>query len=419
MQERPTLRLRGATVPGQGVRDVTIENGFIESVVPSAPPVAEEETSAPSVDLAGFVLLPAAVEPHAHLDRALLGARAPNETGDLAGAVTAIRAVSSSLTGADIRDRARRAVAIAVARGFTAIRTHTDCRSEMGVRGVRALLALRDELAEVIDLQVVAMAGGSISGSAGRENRRLLGAALDLGADVVGGAPAFDPDPRQAVHELVTAALDAPGGLDLHVDETTDRAVLTVRALATEVAGRGLGGRATASHCVSLGQQDPATGHEIATMLADAGISVVTLPQTNLYLQGRESQAGKPRGLTALQALHAAGVVVGGGGDNWRDPFNPLGRIDPFETAGLLVAAGHLPVEDAYRAVSSAPRQILGLAPVSVAAGHPAHLLAIRADSLGEAVADATEERLTIRAGTVLARTTVTRELTPELGPAT
>ena len=65
-----------------------------------------------------------------------------------------------------------------------------------------------------------------------------------------------------------------------------------------------------------------------------------------------------PRGLTAVRALRDAGVNVAAGADNLQDPFNPVGRACPFETAGLMVMAAHdLPVQ-AWRSVEfgRAPR---------------------------------------------------------------
>src|SRR5262245_20586326 len=44
------------------------------------------------VDLTGYVLLPSAVEPHAHLDKAFLAELVVNETGDLYGAIAAMQA---------------------------------------------------------------------------------------------------------------------------------------------------------------------------------------------------------------------------------------------------------------------------------------------------------------------------------------
>ncbi len=59
------------------------------------------------------------------------------------------------------------------------------------------------------------------------------------------------------------------------------------------------------------------------------------------------------RGLTAVAALRDAGVPVAAGADNIRDPFNPLGRTDPLETASLLAAAAHLTPAQALAAVTA------------------------------------------------------------------
>ncbi len=49
-----------------------------------------------------------------------------------------------------------------------------------------------------------------------------------------------------------------------------------------------------------------------------AGIGVVALPHTNLFLQGR-GHSPMPRGLTAVAALRAAGAQVAAGADNLQD----------------------------------------------------------------------------------------------------
>jgi cytosine/creatinine deaminase len=65
------------------------------------------------VDLGGRLLLPAAAEPHAHLDKALTADLVPNPSGDLLGAIDAWMAFQPTLTAADV---ARRAEAGDVAR---------------------------------------------------------------------------------------------------------------------------------------------------------------------------------------------------------------------------------------------------------------------------------------------------------------
>ena len=397
--------------------DVLISDGVIASVTASGPGGRAVHTTditaadgAEVVPLSGYVLLPSPVEPHAHLDKALLADRFPNPTFDLPGAITAIRRAYASMSAEDIEERASRATAMAMARGVTAVRTHADCGADIGPRAVEGLLALRDALRGLLHIQVVALAGFPLSGREGAANRQALRIAVEAGADLVGGAPALDTDPRSAVRVLVQAAQEAGCGMDLHIDETTDAAASSLRELAEVVIATGFEHPVTASHCVSLGVQPLEQVRDTAKRVADAGISVVTLPQTNLYLQGRDASTSVPRGLTAIRELRDCGVTVAGGGDNWRDPFNPMGRTDPLETAGLLVVAGHLSPIDAYDAVSAAARKVLGLPVVRVEPGYPADLLAVRGRSLADALADAGDDRLVLKAGRRIVRTRVAVE---------
>jgi cytosine deaminase len=167
----------------------------------------------------------------------------------------------------------------------------------------------------------------------------------------------------------------------------------------------------TASHCVSLGMQTPEVQSAVAREVADAGISIVPLPQTNLFLQGRDHPTATPRGLTAIRPLRHAGVLVAAGADNVQDPFNLVGRSDPLETAALLVMAGHILPDDAYDMVSNNARRVLGLAPVRFEAGDPADLVAIDAPSIRGAIADAPVDRLVFKAGRLVASSSSQRRV--------
>ncbi len=353
------------------------------------------------LDLSGMLVLPAFVEPHAHLDKAYTADSMPNPSGDLAGAIAAWHAAAPELTVAEIAGRARRAVRAYVANGCVALRTHVAVGPGIGLRAVEALLGVAREVAHLVDVQVVAHVGHPLVGSGSRQ-RRLLEDALELGATLVGGSPHLSEDPVAETYACVEIAGEAGVGLDLHTDETLDPAMLTLEVLAKAVCASGFAGGATASHCVSLGMHERAVQARVAEEVAAAGVGVVTLPQTNLYLQARSSVTAPPRGLTALAALERAGVVVAAGGDNLQDPFNPLGRADPLEAASLLVSAGHVGVERAVGAVTAGARALLRLPTVEVGAGFPADLVAIGASSLREALAEAPAGRVVVRAGRVL-----------------
>jgi cytosine deaminase len=384
--------------------DVGLRDGRIETIgAPGTLPPAAER-----LDLSGYLLLPAPAEPHAHFDCALTADRIANPTGDLIGAIDAWLNYQVSIPREDFVARATEAAMLGLANGATAIRTHVGVYDPGGIGAVEALLEVRERLRGVVDLQLVLLPM-QLTGPECANVRAMLRKALELGADVVGGAPYLDPLPI-AYHNL-TLSLAAEFGrpIDLHTDETDDPAVLTLPHFAALVATTGFPCGATASHCVSLGVQPPERAAEVAAQVAAAHLTVVCNPQTNLFLQARGQDSAPVRGLTALRVLLNAGVTVAAGGDNLRDPFNPVGRVDPLETASLLVTAGHLTPEEAYAAVSTGARVAMGLPEVQVAPSFPAELLAVQASSLGEAIAGGTS-RVVIHQGRVVSRTTVTRE---------
>lgn len=393
------MLLRSATLADGSRADVRVCFSVIDAVAPSLDPQVDEVVH----DLDGYVLLPAFAEPHAHLDKAFLAERIANPVGDLIGAINAMDANRHLLTVEDIEARAERAALLMAANGVSLIRTHADANIEHGLRSIEALVALRERVRDVVELQIVALAGFPITGVAGAGNRAVLRDAIAAGCDVVGGCPHLDPDPA-AANELFLGVAGAAGlPLDLHTDETLDPAALSLEDLARRVSAGGFPFGVTASHCVSLGVQPNEVQHRVAQAVAEAGISVVVLPQTNLFLQGRDHPVGMPRGLTALGALRAAGVNVAAGADNLQDPFNPVGKGDPLETAALMIMAGHLLPADALATVTCAARRALGAPAVEVRPGSSADLVAVPAASAREAIALQPPGRLTIRGGRVVA----------------
>jgi cytosine deaminase len=394
------LLLRDARLTDGRAVDVRIDGEVIAAVSPSRVGSADDP-GAPVVEVAGRLLVPAFTEPHAHLDKALSADRVPNPDGDLAGAISAWHAYAPQLTVADMADRAERCARMMVANGVTAIRTHADVHDAVGLRAVEALLGVRERLASIVDITVTALLGCPTTGANGEPQRARLREAIAMGVDCVGGCPYLEQDPAEFVDFALEQAGAAGLGVDLHMDETCDVGVLTLELLAARVMATGFPGGVLAGHCVSLGLQPPDVQRRVADAVAASGISVVALPQTNLYLQGRDA-AVPPRGLTAIKALQAAGANVAAGGDNVQDPFNPVGRGDPLETAALLVMAGHLQPDDAFAAVTTRAAAAIGRPPMAVEAGAPADLVAIPAASVREAVAMGPPGRLVVHRGRVV-----------------
>lgn len=346
---------------------------------------------------AGWIELPAFAEPHAHLDKAFLAEVVTNPTGDLMGAIRAMEASRDLISLQDTIERAERAARLMLANGATAIRTHADLTVETGLMSVEALLTVRERLRDELDLQVVALCGWPALGLAGADQRALLRDAIDAGVDLVGGCPHLEEDPVAATELFLEVAADAGIGVDLHTDETLDPSHLALDDLARLVMASGFPYPVTASHCVSLGVQPLEVQHEVAERVAAAGIGVIVLPHTNLFLQGRAHESATPRGLAPVAVLRRAGVTVAAGGDNLQDPFNPVGRGDPLETASLMVMAAHQLPDDALASVSTAARTVMGL--------HRRDTVLVRAATVREAIAFGPAERI------------VRREARPDVGP--
>jgi cytosine deaminase len=365
------------------------------------------------IDLDDYLVLPAPVEPHAHLDKAFTADLIPNPAGDLGNAIEQWMAHYPDRTVPEITARARRAVLENLRHGATAVRSHVDVNPLIGFRAIDALLAVREEVAHLVDVQIVALIGRPLVGPDGTGNRQLLGEVLKRDIDLVGGAPHIDPDSHGHVDLVLEAAGNAGLGLDLHMDECLSLESRDLAYLAERVSQSGFAHQVTASHCVALGIQPEEVQKEVAAAAAAADISVVTLPQTNLFLQGRGTRVSAPRALTAIHSLIDAGVNVAAGADNLQDPFNTVGRGDPLETAALLVMVAHLTPEQAYDAVSNAARRALGLGEVNMQPGDPAELLAVKASNLREAVASAPVDRMVFHRGRLVARTTSNVEIDP------
>lgn len=392
---RTDVLSRGLLADGRQV-DITVTEGRIAAIAPAS-------GVATGLDLGGRLVLPAFVEPHAHLDKALVGPL--DATGDLDSAIAAWVRARPSRTVAETLIRARTALAEYVRHGTGAVRTHVDVADPLGPAVVSALAALRQEVTGVVDLQIVAMPATPLTGRAAADTRALLVDAIAAGADLIGGAPWIDENPRAALDLLLDVGAGRGLGVDLHVDETLDPGAPALGHLLAAVEA-GFDEPVTASHAVSLGQLDPARQRDTAQRLAHAGIAVVANPRSNLWLQDRRAPSGARRGLTAVRALVDAGVSLAAGGDNLRDPFTPYGAADPLAVAQLLVLTADVTAHEALTAVTGGALLVLrgdvGVRGVLPAVGDTADLVIVPATGAADVVARAEPSRLVLHRGHVV-----------------
>ena len=116
--------LQRATTNSDDVTHLQQDIRIVDGVITQLGQLLPAETDDEVIDLGGYILLPAAVEPHAHLDKACLAERIVNRTGDLMGAITAM-GESRHLLGVDETiERAERAARLMAANGYRAVRSH-------------------------------------------------------------------------------------------------------------------------------------------------------------------------------------------------------------------------------------------------------------------------------------------------------
>ncbi|MBO1334975.1 amidohydrolase family protein [Streptomyces sp. VRA16 Mangrove soil] len=370
------LLLCGARLTDGRTVDVRLGGGRIEAVGTAGSLTG----NGARVDLSGYLLLPAPVEPHAHGDTAL------SADGD--GPV--------SYDPEEVQRRATEATLLQLGHGATAVRSHVRIGEMEGLGSLEAVLQARRSLVGLADLRTVAMPR-LLTGAAGANGLAMLRDAVKMGASAVGGCPDLDPDPIGYVEAVLEVAAEHGCPVDLHTDGADPARLGRLAAAAggvrTGVVVGPLGG---------LARLPGEAARRAVDGLAAAGVAVACLPQGGC--------AGvDARGVAPVRLLRAAGVRVAAGSGALRDVSNPVGRGDPLEAAYLLASRYGLRPEDAYAAVSSAARAALGLPEVRLEAGFPAELLAVRGDRLAGALSLA-YSRIVVHRGRVVARTSAVRE---------
>ena len=393
------LVLRGAQLPDRhGPVDIVIQDGVIADLGTAGGMLARE-----TIDLAGRVVTPGLVEAHIHLDKALLDDRIVATTGTVAEAIRVTSEAKRAFTVDDIRARARRALDLAVRAGTTAMRTHVEVDPIVGLAGMEAVLPLRDEYRGALDLQVCAFAQEGIVKAPGTEG--LLRRALTMGADLVGGCPYNDTDGAEHVRIIFALASAFGVDADFHVDFADEPEHLHIRNVAAETVRTGWRGRVAVGHLTELAAVPPYQQGELVAEIAAAGIGVIVLPMTDLYLMGRRDELNVRRGLAPIRRLLDGGVRVALASNNLRNPFTPVGTADLVDLAAVAAVAAHMGTPADLRrllnTITVHPAAILRLPDYGLDRGCRADLVAWDCERVEDIVAARPPRALVVKRGRV------------------
>lgn len=315
------------------LKDIGIENGKIVAIEDKINALASEE-----IDAKGDLVIPPFIDPHLHLDAVLsVGKPRYNISGTLLEGIQIWGERKAFLTKEIIKKNAIEAVKWEVANGTLKIRTHADA-TDPTLTTVEALLEVKEEMKDLVDIQVVAFPQDGIFTF--KEGEALMEESIKMGCDVVGGIPHNEFTREDGVRDVEFAfklAQKYNRLIDIHCDETGDEQSRFVEVMAKLTIDNDMKNTVTASHTTSMHNYNNDYAFKLIGILKRAGMNMITNPFDNSVLQNRTDGYPRRRGHTRIDELLARGINVCIGHDSIMDPWYPLGKGSMLQAANLLV----------------------------------------------------------------------------------
>jgi len=402
-----------------GPADIGVRDGRIVAIEPVGALSGVEV-----IDVEGRLVTGAFVDGHVHLDKSYLWEMS-NFAGKVAGEFfDELRAYKSAGSAEHVADRMRRAVQSAALCGTGTLRAQIDVDDVIGLAHLRAALALRDECAPYLRLQVVVFPQEGVVGNPAAGE--IVEEALRVGADVMGGAHGFDRAATNAEHYAACFALaerfDVDVDVHLDFDSTPEQPLSEwdIWQIARLTAEHAWQGRVTVAHLTQHGQLDPEARRALVDLMLANDISLTVVPGAELY--GARCWAHPPiddvRQVTAdYTDLIRAGVRLSYAGGHLADAFHPFGAGDLL-TDGLLLASarnlgdptiGGTHVLDLGTSIAAQSARLPG--PHGTVIGALADLIVFDAPDADTALRHQSDRWLVLHHGRPVATTRTTKEL--------
>lgn len=350
------------------------------------------------------------IEPHIHLDTTqTAGEPTWNQSGTLFEGIERWAERKALLSHEDVKQRAMQTLKWQIANGIQFVRTHVDV-SDPTLTALKAMLALKADMAPWIDIQIVAFPQEGILSYPNGE--ALLEEAMRMGADVVGAIPHYEFTREygvESLHKAFALANRYDKLVDVHCDEIDDeqsRFVETVAALAHR---DGMRARVTASHTTAMHSYNGAYASRLFRLLSLSGINFVANPLVNIHLQGRFDTYPKRRGITRVKELLEADINVCFGHDDVFDPWYPLGTANMLQVLhmGLHVCQlmGYEQIDAGLKLITHNSAKTMNLSGYGLEVGNDANLIILPAENGFDAVRRQVPVRYSIRRGALIAAT--------------
>jgi cytosine/creatinine deaminase len=374
---------RLASAPDQ-ITDIAIGDGKILAIQPGL------QADAETLDLNGKLVSPGLIETHIHLDKSNILSRCKAEKGDLEEAIQEVAKQKKLFTVEDIYKRAEGTLEKCLLQGTTHMRTQLEVDPGIGLRGFEAVKQLIADYKWAIDIEICVFPQEGLLNNPGTDE--LMVAAIESGARVVGAAPYTDSSPHGQIDRIFEIAREFDIDIDMHLDfgpDPDDLDLLYVCEMADKFR---YGGRVTIGHVTKLSVAPPELFQKCAQRLAGAGVNLIVLPSTDLYLMGRHMTHNVMRGVTAAHELLHQGVNCALSTNNVLNPFTPFGDCSLLRMANLYANICQVgstgDVRECFRMISERSARLMNLKDYGLAANGKADFVVLDATSPEQAVAE-------------------------------
>lgn len=386
--------------------DISIENGKFKDIKENIKGEFEKV-----IDAKGKLVSSPFIESHVHLDSVLsLGNPRLNKSGSLLEAIEISSERKERVTKEEIKENALETIRWLIANGVLYIRTHTDC-TEDGLMQLEALLEVKEEIKEYLDIQIVAFPQNGIFTH--QETDTILEKSIQMGADVVGALPQVEmtrEDGIKSIDYVFNLAKKYNTLIDIHTDETTDDQSRFLEVIAKYTINNEMQGLVTASHTTAMHNYDNDYASKVINLVDRANINIVTNPSSNALLQNRLEGYPKGRGTTRVDELLEAGVNVSIGNDNIVDAFGSFGKANMLQSAHILAHTAHLSgskdIINLFDMITVNASKTLNLKQYGIKEGNPANFIILDAKDEREAIRLTSEILYVFKNGRVIVETT-------------
>jgi cytosine deaminase len=385
----------------QTASDVGIDGGRIVAIQPGLQAAGE------SIDVGGRLVAPGLIETHIHLDKSAILDRCKAERGDLEEAIQEVARQKKLFTAEDVYQRAKRTLERAILNGTTRMRTQLEVDPGIGLRGLEGVRPLIEEYKWAIDIEICIFPQEGLLNNPGTDG--LMVTALKSGGTVVGAAPYTDSNPHGQIDRIFAMAREFNIDIDMHLDFGPDPDDLDLLYVCELTERFKYGGRVTIGHVTKLSAAAPERFAACAKRLADAGVALIVLPCTDLYLMGRHMTQNVMRGVTPSHKLLHHGVNCALSTNNVLNPFTPFGDCSLIRQANAYanicqVGSRH-DTRECFRMITTRSARLMNLRDYGIEVGKPADLVVIDAMSAEQAIAEVAPVLFAFKRG----RKTVTR----------